>query len=246
MKKATGSAIWCEISYVMPKIDIEGNMKHFNSIIYIMALFAVLAILGSCQAVFTYSPVEFLQRDVSTLPAEQQVGRAESALASGDIEDMKEAYDAVSILLEATPDDPELQLLAADLAFGASGVTEVFTNLLEDPDSLTASTPEDLVAILDTIDLGLIAEGTSHIESAVENGADVQDSQLILASASLIASAAESAGGFEELSTLDANDPADQGAIEQLESAEALLGAVDDEGTAELLAMLGIDFDIGG
>ncbi|MAG14033.1 MAG: hypothetical protein CMN78_05500 [Spirochaetales bacterium] len=221
-------------------------MKRINLFYSLLGLPATLILLGSCQAVFTYSPLEFLQRDVTSLPPEQQVGRAEDALSSGDTVEMKEAYDAVSSLLEASPEDTELQLLAADLAFGASGVTEVFTSILQDPEALAESTPEDLVEILDTLDLDLIAEGTTLIESAVAAEAEVAAPQLILASASIIASAADEAGGFEELATLDENDPADAEVIDKLESAQQLLGAVEDEGTADLLEMLGIDFSFGG
>ena len=214
--------------------------------IIVLFFLGTLLMLGSCQAIFTYSPLEFLQRDVTTLPAEQQVGRAENALASGDTEEMKGAYDAVAVLLAESPDDPELQLLAADLAFGASGVTEVFTSILQDPEALTESTPEDMLEILDTLDLDLISAGASHIESAVAIGADVEDPQLILAGASLIASAAEDAGGFEELAALDENDPADAAVIEKLETAQEFLELVEDEGTAGLLEMFGIDISFGG
>ncbi|HEY9594238.1 MAG TPA: hypothetical protein VHE79_07165 [Spirochaetia bacterium] len=83
------------------------------------ALFAVFA-LGGCQAIFTYSPVAGLQRSPSSLTPEQRVTYAENALASGDTDAMKAAYEAIK---DDTGD--QAQYLAAQLGFEASGVPDL-------------------------------------------------------------------------------------------------------------------------
>jgi len=51
----------------------------------------ITIVFSGCQAVFTYSPFSFLQRDISSRPVEVQVSRAREALSSGDTEQMAEA-----------------------------------------------------------------------------------------------------------------------------------------------------------
>ena len=166
-----------------------------NRIILIVALGFVL---GACQAVFTYSPFTSLQRDIGSLSSEQKVKRAEDALGTGDVAQIGEAYEVIAAILEAsdTP-DPELTLLAADLAFAGSGVSEVLTSVLQDPEALSGAPTEDLIAMLDALDVALIAEGATHIQNAVAADAEVSSTQYVIAGASLLASAVEQAGSFE-------------------------------------------------
>jgi len=189
----------------------------------------ITIVFSGCQAVFTYSPFSFLQRDISSRPVEVQVSRAREALSSGDTEQMAEAYEIVEGLLE-TSDDPELFLLAADLAFGASGMTEVFTSALQDMDTITESTPEDFEEVLKTLKVDLIAEGAAHVQAAVDADAEVTDTQYIIAGAALLTSAVEKAGGFEEVGELTEGDEG----YEELKDAEEFLEA---GGATDLLEM---------
>jgi hypothetical protein len=86
---------------------------------------ALLALLAGCQAVFTYSPLSFLQRDPADLPPDQQVSWAEQALASGDPQAMAQAYDLVK-------GDPDQAYLAASLAAELSGVTQALADAIAD------------------------------------------------------------------------------------------------------------------
>jgi hypothetical protein len=90
---------------------------------------ALLALLAGCQAVFTYSPLSFLQRDPANLPPEQQVSWAEQALASGDPQAMAQAYELVK-------DDPDQAYLAASLAAELSGVTQALADAIADLDTI--------------------------------------------------------------------------------------------------------------
>ncbi len=196
----------------------------------IMFLLAGISILSvSCQAVFTYSPFTFLQRDISTRPAAEQISRAREALSSGNREQMADAYAVVEALLEES-DEPELYLLAADLAFGASGMTEVFTQALQDLDTITAGSTEEFEAVLESLDLDLIADGASHVQAAEAAGAEISDTQYQIAGAALLASAVEKAGGFEEVGLLTVG----QEGYQEFQDAQAYFTA---GGAADLLDM---------
>jgi hypothetical protein len=197
--------------------------------IFLLTVIASAVLFTACQAVFTYSPFTFLQRDISNRPAEVQVSRAREALGSGDTAQMAEAYEIIEKLLE-TEDDPELSLLAADLAFGASGMTEVFTSALQDMDTITESTPEDLQEVLENLNVDLISEGAGHIQTAVDAGAEVTDTQYIIAGAALFTSAVEKAGGFEQVGELVEGDDG----YEELQDAEEYIKA---GGATDLLSM---------
>ena len=186
-------------------------------------------LLAGCQAVFTYSPFSFLQRDISTRPPAEQVARAREALGSGDKDQMADAYEVVVKLLE-TSDDPELYLLAADLAFGASGMTEVLTQALQDLDAIGESTPEDLKEVLDLLDLELISEGVAYVREAEDSGAEVSDTQYVIAGVALLTSAVEQAGGFDNVGDLTEGEDGYQ----ELQDAKAFLEA---GGASDLLDM---------
>lgn len=197
--------------------------------IAVFLLFGASVLFAACQAVFTYSPFSFLERDISTRPPAEQISRAVEALASGDADQMAEAYAIVEALLEDS-DDPDLSLLAADLAFGASGMTEVFTSVLQDLDTITEGSTEELTEVLDSLDLDLIAEGAAHIQDAEAAGGEVSDTQYVIAGAALLTSAVELAGGFEEVGNLSEGDDGYQ----ELQDAEAYFTA---GGATDLLDM---------
>jgi hypothetical protein len=193
---------------------------------------SIFLVLCACQAVFTYSPLSFLQRDIDSLPVEQRIERAQSALGSGDPSQMLEAYNAIVALLQSN-DDPELSLLAADLAFGASGMVQIYTSLLQNPDYVTEATPEDLADFLDDIDVGLVEEGAGHIQDAASGDAEISDTQYIIAGVALIAGAAGIAGSFD---AIDNPAPADPW-YQDVQDAEAFLAQA---GASDLLDMFGL------
>ena len=63
-----------------------------KKIILLLIIVSVLLII-SCQAVFTFSPISFLKRDITTLNKESQIFFAENALISGDLEEIKESIE---------------------------------------------------------------------------------------------------------------------------------------------------------
>ena len=188
-----------------------------------------ILLVAGCQAVFTYSPFSFLQRDISTRPPAEQVARAREALGSGDKDQMADAYEVVVKLLE-TSDDPELYLLAADLAFGASGMTEVFTQALQDLDTISESSSEDLERVLDSLDPKLISEGVDYVRAAEKAGAEVSDTQYVIAGVALLTSAVDQAGGFDKVGDLTEGEDGYQ----EFQDAKAFLEA---GGASDLLDM---------
>ena len=77
-------------------------------------------LLGACERIFTVAPISFLQRNPANLDSDQQIAYARDALAAGDTEAMLAAYD-----LLRTTDDPETQILVADLALGIAGISSL-------------------------------------------------------------------------------------------------------------------------
>ena len=148
-----------------------------KNIIFSGFLGAMILIFISCQAVFTYSPLESFQRDPSTLSPEQRIAFAESALASGDVEVMAAAYEAI-----AGSDNPETNLLAADLAIGASGLTDAITSLV------SQSEEADFEDLFDSIDTDMLDNAVTEFSNAEDGETDISGDQYINAAAALVLS----------------------------------------------------------
>ncbi len=172
--------------------------------------------LSSCQAVFTFSPLASFQRNPATMTAAQQITYAQQALATGDPSTMKAAYDAIK-----SSTDPEVNLLAGQLAFGASGATDALTQALADVAS-GGSLPS-INTVLQNVDITLATAGAVNIQNASSGGATVTDSQYAIASAAYIVVAAQQAGGFSQLASLTS---ATQPAYNNLQSAKSLVNNI--------------------
>ena len=134
-------------------------MKKISIIIIVVAAFLLLS---SCQQIFTYSALEsWAQRDPSGLSDEQQVAYAESALASGDSEAIAAAYLAI-----AGSDDPDTNLLASELAFAGSGVSDA----IGDAAALLESGEGDFMELLTDLDGDMLIAAAEEFESAIVSG----------------------------------------------------------------------------
>jgi len=197
----------------------------------VAALCGGLLTLVSCQAVFTYSPVAFLERDLSSLSDSQKIERASDALESGSTEEIRAAYDAVASIIAAggagaTTDN---MLLAADLAFAGSGLTDVITSVAQNPDLVTSATTEELTTLFESFDADLVTAGATYVQQAsADTNATITPSQYQIAGAALLASAAEQSGsGFDII-----NSPPAEGDAGYQDYQDALsfleLGGLDD------------------
>ena len=168
----------------------------------LLALLA-LSILG-CEQVFSTNLFAGLERDPSKLSLDQQIVYAQSALASGDSGKMAKAYDALSDSIEGT-DDAELNLLAGDLALGASDLQGVFDEIIDVAlgEGTDLSDQGDLAAGLDgalgDVDYSYVAEAQAQIDAAVANGGEVSEEQYLLVTVGLIMQAADGAGSVSNL-----------------------------------------------
>ena len=168
----------------------------------IIMVTVTILIFASCQQIFTYSALEWAQRDPADLPEDQQIAYAESILTSGDTEAMAEAYEVINDLVEDNPYDVDLRLLAADLAIGGSGISDAIADL--DLDDLENS----VETLLADIDLDLVAASVEHIEAAAALDPDaVSEEQYLNTGLILLAQAAEEAvDDFGGLSTISDGD----------------------------------------
>ena len=166
---------------------------------FIVLAAITILIYTSCQQIFTYSVLEWAQRDPANLPEAQQIAYAESILTSGDTEAMAEAYEVINDLVTDNPDDVELRLLAADLAIGGSGITDAIANL--DLENLDTS----VETILASLDLTLVAAAADHVIAAEAlDPTAISAAQHLNTGLSLLAKAADEAvGGFSSLGSID-------------------------------------------
>ncbi len=171
-------------------------MKWPTAIVVVVSL----VFLSSCEAVFTFSPLKAFATDPSKMSPAQQVAYAEQALASGNVDAMTSAYNAIK---DST--DPSTQLLAGELAFNISGATNVVTQAL----GVVASggSLSSVQSELQSINTSLVSAGAQDIVAADNAGVPVSDTQYAVAAASLAASAAAQAGGYSNLSSLTSGQP---------------------------------------
>ena len=171
----------------------------------VLAVITIL-IYTSCQQIFTYSVLEWAQRDPASLPEAQQIAYAESILSSGDTEAMAEAYAVIDDLVTANPDDVDLRLLAADLAIGGSGITDAIANL--DLENLDTS----VETILASLDLTLVAASADHIIAAEAlDPTAISAEQYLNTGLILLSKAADESGDFTSLNTIIIGVPVELG-----------------------------------
>lgn len=152
-----------------------------------------MILLFSCEAVYTTSLLEWAQRDPSNLSTAGKIAYAEDALAAGDRDALKKAYDALK-----DTSDPDLMPFVAELALGAAGVTEALADMLGKVAAGTSEAEiktalEDALAAFSAGDLDLIAEAAALIDAAVIGGADITAAQYFTAGVGMLVVALDKA-----------------------------------------------------
>jgi hypothetical protein len=165
---------------------------------------ATLLLLAGCEQFFTNNLFSGLQRDPSNLPFEQQIAYAESALNSGDKDAMADAYDALSDSLDDRNNkDADLNSLAAELAIGASGLTDTVPELADAAINGDFSDKNDLAAsvndVLGDVDYTYIDEAKKQLDGIKANGGEVTAEQYVFVAAGLVMKEGQNAGGIENL-----------------------------------------------
>ena len=162
----------------------------------IILLVISVLVLSACERVFTASPFEFLQRDPASYSEAQLLSFAEDALASGD-----EAAMAAAFALLADSTDPETQLIAVELALGASGVGPAVISVIA---GLSAEGADSETVIADALDgfteadLALLVQAAALLDQADDSVTPTAE-QYAFTAIGLIAAAADDAGGVENI-----------------------------------------------
>lgn len=183
--------------------------KHFFSALFgVILLIAGILTLPGCQAVFTFSPLAGLQRDPANLSPEGKIAYAYDILATGSQAEMAEVYALINELSLENPDDPELHLLSADLALGATGVNEAIQDFLSGGGDFSNAT-EDVVSGLD---MNMVDAAADHVLAAEALGAEISEQQYLNTGVIMLGQAADLAGGFSNLDDpFTGTDPPDPG-----------------------------------
>lgn len=142
-----------------------------KNIVFSLVVIACLVTFGSCEDIFTTSIFQGLQKDVSKMSAAELRAHAEGLQGAGTAKDMAKAFEALKDKLPADPaDDPELCLLACDMALGGSGLNDAITDVLQ---KVVAGDPLDDTLYTDVIgklDLAMM-EDMTDLFSEIDNAA---------------------------------------------------------------------------
>ncbi|HEB09690.1 MAG TPA: hypothetical protein ENI06_00575 [Spirochaetales bacterium] len=163
-------------------------MKNTRILINSILVLLLLLLFAGCQAIFTYSPLSFLQRDPANLPLDQKIVWAENALASGDPEAMATAYDVIK-------NESGVDYLAANLALELSGVPQLLFEVMEG--DVAIDSEADLDIFLLQVDEDYIVAAGGHYNDTLANDPDsLTGTDYILGAASILFKAGkESVGG---------------------------------------------------
>jgi len=158
-------------------------MKNTRILVNGSLVLMFLLLSAGCQAIFTSSPLSFLQRDPANLPLDQKITWAENALASGDPEAMATAYNAIK-------DESGVDYLAANLALELSGVPQLLFEVIGG--DVAIDNQADLENFLQQLDSSYISAAGGHYNDTLANDpASLTGTDYILGAASLLFKAAE-------------------------------------------------------
>lgn len=156
--------------------------------------FAALSLVG-CEAIFTFSPVTFLQTPLENLGSDALGSFGEDALSAGDEEAMKAALNAINEALadpDITPEQAaELSQIGGSLAIELSGVGDLLGDLATQmaAGDLSSDFLSDIGDSIDgiDIDLDLLSDGAELLVAASSGGSELNDSELAIGAIGLIA-----------------------------------------------------------
>lgn len=190
--------------------------------------------LTGCQDLFTRSVFSWAATDPSDMSAAQLKTYAEGLVKAGDKDAMAEAYAALVETLPATAaEDPELYLLASDLAMGGSGLPDAITEAVSLLPDFDPDNPGDMEAtiqtLIDGINGDLLAGSVEQFTAvaALDGAADtITETQYTNAAVALLFVIYQ-----------DTPDPADITADPQFDQVEAwaLAGGLDLDSFTDLL-----------
>ena len=218
-------------------------MKNFRVVIAAVTAFTALS---SCYNVFTTSVFEDVPVDMAAMTDAQAVSYAEDLLATGDADQLAEAYGEIAGIIteqgidlsstELTDEQIELVELAANLAVGSSGIGDAITGALDTFANMNEETniEEEVNNILESLDTTNLDSAVGYFETIIANAdpeseePPLTDEQYLNAAAAQLLVVIDDAGGVDNLGAVDPEDP---------DLAQALDWAI--AGGGDLSSMLG-------
>ncbi|MFW6387652.1 MAG: hypothetical protein ACOC0B_00110 [bacterium] len=185
----------------------------------VILLLAGAALVG-CEAVFTSNLFENFARNPENMSEEQLVAYGNDAIASGDVEKMEEAFNALREKTEGSELDADTRDTLVELGLGSTDVVGFIGSNLDDPESIDLSEFSD--------DKGRIARETAEIMNDAEDGAFSADRYAYAAAGVVLAAGEDADGDFDDISTSDDADLAEELVNKSLAAYEAE-GKEDDE-----------------
>ncbi len=135
----------------------------------VSGLLLLVFCISGCQDIFTYGPLDILQRDPSTLSKDQQLLYARQALSSGDDDAMSSAVDLVEdTLIPGDPNNADLFLLLGDLKWRLSHAPIALQNYLFN-NSNQFPDPADYITFANDIQSGLSSAERNLLYDAANN-----------------------------------------------------------------------------
>ncbi len=167
--------------------------------IFALLLCACPALLGGCYGLFTSSPVSSFQREPTALPLETRLTYAQDALATGNPELMRKAYDS----LEGEP-AAEAQYLSFQLGAEISGFPRFIRGLLDGTRFVHRGSLREFDDYLagNAVDPGYLVAAAGHLRDAEASGATIQPLDCVAAACGAIFAEALQPDG-----TLNLSDP---------------------------------------
>ena len=203
-------------------------MRMGRTVIQAVLVSALLLLFIGCQDIFTQSAFTWAAQDPADMSGDQLEAYAEDVVKSGDTDAMAETFDALEPTLPAAAeDDPELYLLASDLAMGGSGLSEALSEVFqagEDTELVFEDVLNDVISGLDAVYLQDSIDIFADVATAAggDPSIEIEDSQYVnaaIAQAILI---------YEDIGAYGTPDPADPRVI-QAEAWAAAGGLVLDD-----------------
>ena len=150
-------------------------------LVSVLVAFIAPLLASGCQQIFTYSPLTFLQRPPATLPPEARLTYAEDALASGDKDAMKTAYDAIK-------DDTgtDASYTTAQLGIELSGVPTLLLKVATDTSAVTSDLDNISGFISDNgLDPAYLVDAASRLQ-AVDASVDLTPTDYAMGALGLL------------------------------------------------------------
>lgn len=181
----------------LPSVYFGGIMKFTG----ISLIITIVFLLAGCEAIFTTTPIGDLQRDFSTMTDEQIMDYADKAIAAGDTAAMNAVLSEIRDMIADAPADEQLNLLAAELALSASGISQAMLGMFtSDTSGLTQS---DFESIIGGIDMSLIGEVDTYMSKLDLTDETISATLIVVGTVSIGLELADDAGGFSNIDLLN-------------------------------------------